>query len=73
MKSQSGIEVPLRLRFLAEFDAKSLQQHAAIVFGPDPPMSQRMMLAEYAETEHVEVAAERQSFWNKIKDAVTGG
>ena len=35
--------------------------------------AQRQMLTEYAETEHIEVSAERQSFWDKIKDAVTGG
>jgi len=35
--------------------------------------SQRRMLEDYAETEHIEVAKERQSFWHKIKDAVTGG
>ncbi len=34
-----------RLGFLAEFDWQTLQQHAAIVFGPDPPTFERMMLA----------------------------
>ncbi len=34
-----------RLGFLAEFDWQTLQQHAAIVFGPDPPVMERMMLA----------------------------
>ena len=34
-----------RLGFLAEFDRRTLQQHAAIVFGPDPPILKRMMLA----------------------------
>ncbi|MHC4109381.1 MAG: NAD(+)/NADH kinase [Planctomycetota bacterium] len=33
-----------RLGFLAEFDWHSLQQHAAVVFGPDPPILERMML-----------------------------
>ena len=34
-----------RLGFLAEFDWQTLQQHAAIVFGPDPPIVEHMMLA----------------------------
>ncbi len=34
-----------RLGFLAEFDHKSLLQHAAVVFGPDPPVIEHMMLA----------------------------
>ncbi len=34
-----------RLGFLAEFDWQSLQQHAEVVFGPDPPIFERMMLA----------------------------
>jgi len=34
-----------RLGFLAEFDRRTLQQHAAIVFGPDPPILEHMMLA----------------------------
>jgi len=34
-----------RLGFLAEFDQRTLQQHAAIVFGPDPPIIEHMMLA----------------------------
>ncbi len=34
-----------RLGFLAEFDWETLQQHAAIVFGSDPPILERMMLA----------------------------
>ena len=34
-----------RLGFLAEFDWETLQQHAAIVFGPDPPIVEHMMLA----------------------------
>ncbi len=34
-----------RLGFLAEFDWQTLQQHAAIVFGPDPPIIEHMMLA----------------------------
>ncbi len=44
------LELPLvgvnfgRLGFLAEFDWESLQQHAKVVFGPNPPILQRMML-----------------------------
>ena len=43
-------EIPLvginvgRLGFLAEFDAASLRQHAALVFGGAPPIQQSMML-----------------------------
>jgi len=33
-----------RLGFLAEFDWASLQQHADIVFGPDPPITEHMIL-----------------------------
>ncbi len=33
-----------RLGFLAEFDWQSLQQHAKIVFGPDPPITEHMIL-----------------------------
>jgi len=34
-----------RLGFLARFDAHNLLQHAAIIFGPDPPITEHMMLA----------------------------
>ena len=34
-----------RLGFLAAFDAENLLQHAAIIFGPDPPITEHMMLA----------------------------
>lgn len=34
-----------RLGFLAEFDWDGLRQHAAVVFGPDPPVVEYMMLA----------------------------
>lgn len=34
-----------RLGFLAEFDWQTLRQHAATVFGPDPPIQEQMMLA----------------------------
>ena len=34
-----------RLGFLAAFDAHNLLQHAAIIFGPDPPITEHMMLA----------------------------
>ncbi len=34
---------------------------------------QRNLLKEYAELEDVDVAPQRPSLWNKIKDAVTGG
>lgn len=33
-----------RLGFLAEFDWESLQQHADVVFGPEPPIRAQMML-----------------------------
>jgi molecular chaperone DnaJ len=35
--------------------------------------AQRRLLAEYAETEEIEVERAQQSIWGKIKDAVTGG
>ena len=34
-----------RLGFLAEFDWQSLQQHAAVIFGPHPPVVERMTLS----------------------------
>jgi NAD+ kinase len=34
-----------RLGFLAAFDAHNLLQHAEIIFGPDPPITEHMMLA----------------------------
>jgi NAD+ kinase len=34
-----------RLGFLAAFDTESLLQHAATIFGPDPPITEHMMLA----------------------------
>lgn len=34
-----------RLGFLAEFDWETLQQHAAIVFGPDPPIHEQLILS----------------------------
>jgi NAD+ kinase len=34
-----------RLGFLAEFDWESLQRHAAVVFGPSPPVPERMILS----------------------------
>jgi NAD+ kinase len=34
-----------RLGFLAAFDSHSLLQHAAVVFGPDPPITEHMMLS----------------------------
>jgi NAD+ kinase len=34
-----------RLGFLAEFDRQSLVEHAAVIFGPDPPIAEHMMLA----------------------------
>ncbi|MCH8825166.1 MAG: NAD(+)/NADH kinase [Planctomycetes bacterium] len=34
-----------RLGFLAEFDWQSLQQHAEVVFGPDPPITEHMILS----------------------------
>lgn len=34
-----------RLGFLAEFDRRTLLQHGAIIFGPDPPIIEHMMLA----------------------------
>lgn len=34
-----------RLGFLAEFDPESLFDHAATIFGPEPPMHEQMMLA----------------------------
>jgi NAD+ kinase len=33
-----------RLGFLAEFDAQSLQQHATVVFGPNPPIHEHLIL-----------------------------
>jgi NAD+ kinase len=33
-----------RLGFLADFDSESLARHAEVVFGPDPPIQERMML-----------------------------
>ena len=33
---------------------------------------QRALLEEYAKTEDLEVGASNPSFWNRIKDAVTG-
>jgi NAD+ kinase len=33
-----------RLGFLAEFDAHSLQQHAAVIFGPKPPIHEHLIL-----------------------------
>ena len=34
--------------------------------------SQRELLARFAETEDIEVNASNPSFWNRVKDAVTG-
>jgi NAD+ kinase len=34
-----------RLGFLAEFDRQSLVEHAAVIFGPRPPIAEHMMLA----------------------------
>ncbi len=34
-----------RLGFLAEFDREDLERHGAIIFGPDPPIIEHMMLA----------------------------
>ena len=34
---------------------------------------QRELLEEYAKTEHIPVHEGETSFWEKIKDAVTGG
>ncbi len=34
-----------RLGFLAEFDRRTLIQHAAVIFGPDPPVIEHMMLS----------------------------
>ena len=34
--------------------------------------AQRELLSQYAETEDIEVNATNPSFWNRIKDAVTG-
>lgn len=34
-----------RLGFLAEFDWHTLQQHAAVVFGPQPPVLEQLVLA----------------------------
>ncbi len=34
-----------RLGFLAEFDRKSLVQHGDVIFGPNPPITEHMMLA----------------------------
>ncbi len=50
-----GHDLPLvgvnfgRLGFLAEFDLESLQRHAAIVFGPAPPIHDRMILSAEVE------------------------
>ena len=33
---------------------------------------QRELLTNYAETENIEINATNPSFWNRIKDAVTG-
>ena len=33
---------------------------------------QRELLTSYAETENIEINATNPSFWNRIKDAVTG-
>ena len=33
-----------RLGFLAEFDAQSLEQHAKVVFGPNPPIGEQLIL-----------------------------
>jgi NAD+ kinase len=33
-----------RLGFLAEFDVQSLQQHAAVIFGPNPPIHEHLIL-----------------------------
>ena len=38
-----------RLGFLADFDSESLARHAEVVFGPDPPVQERMMLEVRAE------------------------
>jgi NAD+ kinase len=39
-----------RLGFLAEFDAQSLEQHADVVFGPNPPIQEQLILtAEVCE------------------------
>ena len=34
---------------------------------------QRALLESYAETEHVPVNESETSFWDKVKDVVTGG
>ena len=38
-----------RLGFLAEFDAADLEKHAALVFGAQPPLRERMLLAVEVE------------------------